>query len=89
MSVFDNSDHNRFELVENGLMAFAEYRRHDTRYTITHVEADPQLRGTGAAGRLMEQIVEEARTQSWVIVPRCTYAVAWFKRHPDASDVLD
>jgi predicted GNAT family acetyltransferase len=24
-----------------------------------------------------------------VIVPRCSYARAWFKRHPEAQDVLD
>jgi predicted GNAT family acetyltransferase len=24
-----------------------------------------------------------------VIVPRCSYARAWFARHPEAGDVLD
>jgi predicted GNAT family acetyltransferase len=68
---------------------FAAYRQHDNRYILTHVEADPGLRGTGAAGRLMEQIIAHARQNNLQIVPRCSYALAWFKSHPDAADVLD
>ena len=85
----DNTEQHRFELVENGLTVFADYRQHDKTYVLTHVEADPKLRGTGAAARLMEQIVALAREKDLQIVPRCGYAVAWFKRHPDAGDVLD
>jgi uncharacterized protein len=87
--MIDNLEQHRFELVENGLTVFAAYRRHDSRYILTHVEADPGLRGTGAAARIMEQIVALAREKNLQIVPRCAYAMAWFKRHPDAADVLD
>ena len=37
----------------------------------------------------MEQIVAHARENKLQVVPRCAYAIAWFKRHPDAADVLD
>ena len=53
------------------------------------LEADPPLHGTGAAGRLMQDIVDHARAQQLVIEPRCSYARAWFARHPEAQDVLD
>ena len=46
------------------------------------------LRGKGTAGRLMEGIAALARAQGYKIVPTCPYAVAWFKRHPEAKDVL-
>ena len=85
----DNAELHRFEHTENGLLVFAEYRQHESRYVLTHVEADPALRGSGAAARLMEEIVALAREKNLQIVPRCAYAVAWFKRHPDADDVLD
>jgi uncharacterized protein len=87
--MIDNTEKHRFELVEKGLTVFADYRQHDNRYILTHVEADPALRGTGAAARLMEQIVALAREKTLQLMPRCAYAVAWFKRHPDAGDVLD
>jgi len=87
--MIDNIEQHRFELVENGLTVFADYRQHDNRYVIVHVEADPALRGTGAAGRLMTGMVALAREKNLQIVPRCAYATAWFKDNPDAADVLD
>ena len=84
----DNTQAHRFELEENGLLAWAEYRIRDGKYILPHVEADPPLRGTGAAGRLMQQIVEHARAQQLVLEPRCSYARIWFQRHPEAQDVL-
>lgn len=87
--MIDNRERNRFELEENGHLAWAEYRIRDGQYLIPHVEAEPPLRGTGTAGRLMQQIVCHARAEKLVIVPRCSYATAWFERHPEAEDVLD
>ena len=85
----DNQEQSRFEREENGLLVWAEYRIRDGKYLIPHVEAEMPLRGTGAAGRLMQDIVDHARAQQLVIVPRCSYARAWFQRHPEAQDVLD
>ena len=87
--MIDNKQESRFEREENGLLAWASYRIRDGQYQIPHVEAEPPLRGTGAAGRLMQDIVEHARLHQLVIVPRCSYARAWFKRHSEAQDVLD
>ena len=85
--MIDNAALHRFEAVENDLVVFADYRRHDGRYALTHVEADPALRGTGAAARLMQAIVDHARAENLKLGPRCSYAVAWFRRHPEAADV--
>jgi predicted GNAT family acetyltransferase len=84
----DNRQQNRFEITENGLPAWAEYRIQDGVYVITHVEADPSLRGTGAASRLMDAIVAAARAGGFTLAPRCSYAQIWFRRHTGAHDVL-
>lgn len=86
--MIDNTEKSRFELVENGLTVFADYRHHDNRYVLNHVEADPKLRGTGAAARLMTGIVAFARANNATLTPRCAYAVEWFRSHPDDADVL-
>lgn len=85
----DNTDAHRFELEESGHLVWADYRLRDGKYILPHVEADLELRGTGAASRLMQQIVDHARAEKLVLEPRCSYARAWFQRHPDAQDVLD
>ncbi|HKT53337.1 MAG TPA: GNAT family N-acetyltransferase [Caulobacteraceae bacterium] len=86
--VSENEARHRYELVENGLTAFADYRRQGDRVVIPHVEAPEALRGTGAAGRLMEGVVEHVRSLGLKIVPICPYAAAWLKRHPEHGDVL-
>lgn len=86
--VTDNAASGRFELVEHGETAFADYRRAGDRLVIPHVEAPEALRGTGAAGRLMEGVVAHARAQHLKIVPSCPYAAAWMKRHPEHADLL-
>jgi predicted GNAT family acetyltransferase len=86
--MIDNDDRRRFEAEENGKLVFANYREHDGRFLLTHVEADPALRGTGAAARLMEAIVAHARAHDLKLVPRCSYAIAWFQRHPESNDVI-
>jgi uncharacterized protein len=70
----------RFEIGEGADTVFARYRRTHDRLIIDHVEAPPHLRGTGAAGALMEAIVQEARAEGREIVPVCGYAAAWLKR---------
>ncbi len=86
--IVDNTDHHRFEQEENGKLVFASYRKTDGFYALVHVEADPNLRGTGAAARFMEALIAHARTNGLKLSPFCSYARAWFQRHPDDADVL-
>ncbi|MBO9709189.1 MAG: N-acetyltransferase [Caulobacter sp.] len=76
-----NPAKSRYELDVGGLLAFADYQRNGHRLVIPHVEADPALRGTGAAGRLMSKVAEAARSEGLKIVPLCSYASAWLRRN--------
>ena len=67
---------------------FADYAVQGQTRVILHVEADPALRGTGAAGRFMQSLAEHARAEGLKLAPRCSYAVAWLKRHPEFDDVV-
>ena len=87
-AVVDNEIRKRFELVEHGLTAFANYHRNGGELIVSHVEAPPALRGKGTAGRLMDGIVTIARGKGLKIVPLCSYATLWFRRHQDRGDVL-
>jgi predicted GNAT family acetyltransferase len=55
---------------------------------ILHVEADPALRGTGAAGTFMQSLAEHARAEGLKLAPRCSYAAVWLKRHGQYNDVM-
>ncbi len=77
----------RFELTESGAIAFADYRVQDGRMIVPHVEAAHQLRGTGAAGRLMEGVMDAARRRGLKVVPLCPYADTYMRRHPETADL--
>lgn len=66
---------------------WADYAVQGDARIILHVEAEPSLRGTGAAGSFMQALAEHARAEGLKLVPRCSYAVAWMKRHNEFRDV--
>jgi predicted GNAT family acetyltransferase len=78
----------RFEIVEDGKLAFADFRLQGDVLILPHVEADPALRGRGAAGRLMAGVLEYARGQGLKVKPVCGYAAAYIQRHPEYRDLL-
>jgi predicted GNAT family acetyltransferase len=86
--VTDNTVRNRFELLEDGETAFADYRRDGQRLYIDYVLAPLPLRGTGAAGRLMEGVMGAVRAEGLKVVPICAYAAAWIRRHRQHHDLL-
>jgi predicted GNAT family acetyltransferase len=86
--VVDNPAKSRFELEQDGHVAFADYRKRDGVLTIPHVEAPPVLRGTGAAGRLMEGMLAIVRKQGLKVRPVCPYAVSYIARHKQHQDLV-
>ncbi len=86
-TVIDNRELQRFELLVDGQVVFANYRRQPGRLVITYVEAPPALRGAGVAGRLMQGVLELARTEGVKVLPLCSYARAWMQRHPEFADL--
>ncbi len=84
----DNKALSRFELDVDGHIAFADYRRADGRLAIDHVETPAALRGGGVAAKVMQGVAVQARQEGLKVTPICSYAVAWFQRHPDEQDLL-
>jgi predicted GNAT family acetyltransferase len=77
------------EMDEVDGRVFARTRRRGDVLVILHVEADPRLRGTGAAGRFMEALALQARAEGLKLEPQCSYAAAWLARRRDAfGDLL-
>ena len=56
---------------------------------IVHTEVDPGLGGQGIAGKLTQTVAEQLRREGRKAILTCSYAVKWFAKHPEYSDVLD
>ncbi len=78
----------RFEHEQDGHVAFADYEIEATTLHVRYVEAPPELRGTGAAGKLMQKIAEHAAEQGLKINPICGYAAAWLRKHKEHHSLI-
>lgn len=87
-NVVDNDLRGRFELEEQGLTAYADYRRDGERLYIDYVFSPVPLRGTGTSDRLMHGVAAAAREDGARIVPICGYAATWLRRHREYADLL-
>lgn len=87
--ITDNTARCRFELAEEGKLAFADYRLDDNVLILPHVEADPALRGKGTAGRLMAGVLTLAAERGWKVHPICGYAAAYMTRHPEYAELRE
>jgi predicted GNAT family acetyltransferase len=83
----NNRDRSRYEIDEQGATAYADYRVQGDRIYLDYVFAPPELRGSGAAGRLMAAVAAEARDKGLKITPICGYAAAWLRRSHEFRDL--
>jgi predicted GNAT family acetyltransferase len=81
----DNLQEGRFELNLGGQVAFANYGRTDEGLAIFHVETPGALRGQGVAGRLMERVLEAARSEGRAVIPLCSYASSWLRQQRQSA----
>nr|WP_268872511.1 GNAT family N-acetyltransferase [Lactiplantibacillus fabifermentans] len=58
-------------------------------WVIEHTFVRDDFGHQGLAGQLTMAVVEAARAEHKTIKPLCTYAKAYFDRHPEVADVLD
>ncbi|MEO8777731.1 MAG: GNAT family N-acetyltransferase [Rhodanobacter sp.] len=76
-----------FSKCVDGADCLLEYELADSVMTITHTEVPAALGGRGIAGELVQSALDTARTKGWRVVPVCSYAAAWIKRHPAYADL--
>ena len=67
------------------IIAEVTFPTEDGVSTIDHTFVDPSLRGQGVAGKLVKLAADHILAEGNRIAAICSYAVAWFKRHPEYS----
>jgi hypothetical protein len=78
----------RYEMDEQGLTSYADYRRDGDRLFIDYVFSPVPLRGTGASGRLMAALAADVRARNLRVTPICGYAAAWLRRSHEFRDLV-
>ena len=84
----DNAERNRFELVEDGHLARADYVIDGDVITFTHTIVPPALEGRGIASRLILHALTDARARGLRVVAQCPFVAAYIRKHPEWAELL-
>ena len=83
INVIHNPGENRFETTIDGKLCKLDYIQDGKNFVITHVGVHPDFRGQGVAGKIVQVGLEYARENSLRVIPMCSYAAAYIRRHPE------
>jgi uncharacterized protein len=87
LEVSHNEAEHRFETWIDGYLSKLDYIRDGKNFVITHVGVYPELRGQGIAGKIVEVGLEYAKLNSLRVVPMCSYAASYIRRHPEYAEL--
>lgn len=83
-----NAAINRYEMQVGDAVVFADVKREGNILHIRYVEAPESLRGTGAAGRFMEGLMQVVKAEGLQVIPFCGYAASWLNRKPEYKTLI-
>ena len=78
----------RFGTEVDGHEAELIYEPEEGVIAIVHTGVPPEIGGRGIAAELVKAALEFARAAGLKVVPRCSYAAAYVKRHREYDDLL-
>jgi predicted GNAT family acetyltransferase len=78
----------RFETIVDNVRCELDYMLAGQVMTITHTGVPAAVGGRGIAAALVQAAFDTARANGWRVVPACSYAAVWIKRHPELAGLL-
>lgn len=87
IEVTQNKAEQRFEAWIDGYLSKLDYIQDGKNFVITHVGVSPELRGQGIAGKIVQVGLEYAKEESLRVVPMCSYAAAYIRKHPEYAEL--
>jgi predicted GNAT family acetyltransferase len=83
VTVRDNREGSRFEVVLDGQIAFLQYERRPDAFVLVHTEVPEYFRGRGIANELAKSGLEAARASGLPVIVRCPFIRDYLRKHPD------
>ncbi len=77
----------RFKMDVDGTQGYVEYEEANGVMTITHTIVPAAIGGRGIAGQLVQAALDHARGAGLKVVPSCSYADDWMRKHPEYQDL--
>ena len=89
LEVIHNMAKERFEIWIDGALSELDYRLQGRTFIIHHTGVPSALEGNGIAGRLTQAALDYAVGESLSVLPLCSYAAAYIRRHPSYNKPMD
>jgi len=89
LKITHNKAENRFEVWIDGNLSKLDYIQDGKNFVITHVGVHPDQRGQGVAGRIVEVSLTYAKENALRVIPMCSYAAAYMRRHPEYANLMN
>ncbi len=87
-SVRDDGAARRYVLPLDGAKAFIDYHRADGVVSMLHAEVPQQYEGRGIGAAMVRGALLLARKAGEKVRPRCSFVVAYVRRHAEFDDLL-
>jgi predicted GNAT family acetyltransferase len=78
----------RFAAAIGAREAVADYRRTGETLQIVHTEVPPEFQGRGIAAALIAELLAYAGAHGFMVMPICSYARTYMRRHPETRTLL-
>ena len=78
----------RFSVRVEGQDCELDYRLAAGVMTLPHTGVPQAVGGRGIAAALVKAALELARREHWRVVPACSYAALYVRRHPEYAPLL-
>lgn len=88
LRVTHDAAHQRFTVELDGNTAELAYQQQDAVLTITHTRVPDAIGGRGVAAALVEAASGFAGEAGLKVIPACSYADAYMRRHPQFQALL-
>jgi uncharacterized protein len=76
-----------FELEKDGHIAALEYQLSNGKMVFTHTGVPDALSGQGIGSLLARAGLDYARSQSFAVVPLCSFIAGYIQKHPEYKDL--
>jgi uncharacterized protein len=78
----------RFEVQKDRHLAVLEYQLSDGKIVFTHTGVPDTLGGQGIGSLLARAGLDYARSQSFAVVPQCSFIAGYIQKHPEYKDLI-
>lgn len=82
-----NKETHRFETTVDGYTGYVEYYPSQGAIDIMHTIVPMKIEGRGVAAALVKAAYEYAKENDMKVIPSCSYAMMWSRRHPEYDEV--